>query len=1392
MLSLAGLFTLLTPSSPMAQQSKQEEPLTVLYTGMLYGYLRVDTCQDLTAKQDPADITFPACFDPSKLSPVDLAKRNQDANAVSCFFQELKNQRDHTHPILVGMGDNFGPRLEARMEKDATTANQALWWKPRSKNPDRLADPVLEIVKDPVACFLRAARYDAIVPGREDFNLGPERIRNIAEFLNDPKAFSRGGSGVPVLGANLVFNVHYKDPGDPIPEDRKKLDFNSFSSALPQFNMLTSEPFLPTLRNLEFRVTLGVEPGSNVSRKVPALAPAPKSIKPVSLDVNPAYLFSSLKSEGHVALCGPYRDLDALNKPGQCIWLEMPEIYKTKTKEWVRLDNNQNPADPKNPDLTQQLDECSSSIRDAARDSGKSLLEIRTTSLPRTREKCTLVKDYLSGGDIDVAKAVVPSVRLRWHVIASGSSGPRADLTPDQSYRFCLWTDQASLGIACQRLPIRRPIFPLPYARVKGQDVVIFGVVDPNFRAQLTDTQGSWLEDEKKDLGRKVEIESVDPRSAIIQAEDAFQSSLSDADKKKKFRKILLAQMDSHAAEDLAATLEGPYAVDLTIARADLLHPTPAGETVILPQTKAKNLPVLVPSPISNGDGKDLLNPLSIVSLSRSAGHITLSTTPAVLFSSNNVPFSLDKLKYFPVSETQEGYYIGLNCPLPSSLPKTLPKTEEEMKKMPKMLGLLRCAAKDYLLQIAEHEKVPASSYVPSAGSEFTEAVLQIMRQRSHSDLGLLESRELYGVIESSNQEGDPDQPDPNDRRYLRKFIDRILWEDATIQKLTITGATLKKILKQSATYSNQEESSTERAAVLGRALKFSGLTKGPGKEEYFVNGKALEDTTQYSVAVSDRLLSVDSDYPDLRKDLAGNTAEILWYKAEYMSFAVCEELVHAYEYFGNVSCSPGNPTTQNAAYQQPGRALFAAPPECECKDKECENKMALARLLQGPPSNPWCAPAKDRKTANMIDPNPGMRLITKFLDSFALPSFHPAPAGPLDLPRGHAASLQSASELADQFQRTRRFQISELSLAFSTHNPDQNAQQLSNTFSSAVLSTVNQARSSTWDVKNTARFTIGHYGFLGHGLDAYASDDIAFSSQDQDQTGAFPHKITLNKNQWAVVPYGLSWSFSRNLPEFFHRKPDRLLPDINLVLEPSRLSGQFIGTDNFITVSQATTSGTCNGTLKNGICSFSVDPVQQPTLSYSPRLGIRLESLSSYFEFGSQNSRDWRIPVQYIFNANSAAPIPCSADQLQSCVLANSTLIDPALPIQQINTARWQSAFYVDSVYKFPVPKIKKMFYVLKNKGEYYWNNHFDTQVLTKYDYTMTNSLSIPVFRNISLEPTAELFWYENKIALNDLFKRSYSIKLNYTIDWGIQRVKFREASKQTPFAQPSTGTSK
>ena len=351
-LSLVSTFALFAPALPYAQQTQADtRDLTVLYTGKLYGYLRVEGCEPLTKKDPARELKFDPCIDPTTATEETLKSLDQDKNAVSCFLEKLRHEKPAgSRSVLVGMGDNFGPRLEARMEKDTgPTTIAGEWWKPRSKNPSDI-----EVAQDPVGRFLRVAQYDAVVPGREDFNLGPERIRNIANFLDNPALFSQGGKKVPILGSNLVFNVHYKDPGDPVPENQKKLAFNSFSS-LPQFQMQSSEPFLPTLRYLEFRATLGIEVSSGHTTEPTSLVPMPSAINPVPLDLNPSYLFSSLKGQGHVTLCGPYNNPDAL-KPGPCIWLDTPEIYDGKV--WVGLQTG---------DLALQLDECSSSIRDAAR-----------------------------------------------------------------------------------------------------------------------------------------------------------------------------------------------------------------------------------------------------------------------------------------------------------------------------------------------------------------------------------------------------------------------------------------------------------------------------------------------------------------------------------------------------------------------------------------------------------------------------------------------------------------------------------------------------------------------------------------------------------------------------------------------------------------------------------------------------------------------------------------------------------------------------------------------------------------------------------------------------------------------------------------------------------------
>src|SRR5688500_1757222 len=54
------------------------------------------------------------------------------------------------------------------------------------------------------ACFFRLAGFVAVVPGREDFRFGPERLRQLARYLASE---APGGTQVQMLGANLVIDT---------------------------------------------------------------------------------------------------------------------------------------------------------------------------------------------------------------------------------------------------------------------------------------------------------------------------------------------------------------------------------------------------------------------------------------------------------------------------------------------------------------------------------------------------------------------------------------------------------------------------------------------------------------------------------------------------------------------------------------------------------------------------------------------------------------------------------------------------------------------------------------------------------------------------------------------------------------------------------------------------------------------------------------------------------------------------------------------------------------------------------------------------------------------------------------------------------------------------------
>ena len=170
---------------------------TILYTGRTLGYYRVPDQQTTSSR---------ACSE-------------QDATLaqVTEFLHDARTAP--ASRVLVGMGDNFSPELNARMmlderSKQLVPKDQFIWdflhhqWTGYiATSPDlnsALSAGAGTTAFDNVACFFRLAGFDALVPGREDFRFGPERLRELARYMASE---APGGTPVQMLGANLTINT---------------------------------------------------------------------------------------------------------------------------------------------------------------------------------------------------------------------------------------------------------------------------------------------------------------------------------------------------------------------------------------------------------------------------------------------------------------------------------------------------------------------------------------------------------------------------------------------------------------------------------------------------------------------------------------------------------------------------------------------------------------------------------------------------------------------------------------------------------------------------------------------------------------------------------------------------------------------------------------------------------------------------------------------------------------------------------------------------------------------------------------------------------------------------------------------------------------------------------
>lgn len=217
--------------------SQTTSKITVFYTGKLLGYMR--------HVPHPANTPHSSemCSMLAGLSWCDLYSAPNGDDRVTRWPDTLmtsraKQESEGSRTLLLGMGDNLGPRYEDRFTFDCSSLNPC-GWRLKKRN-----DSLTGISDDQAAEFLEYAHYDALVPGKEDFYLGAYRLKQLADlWVSSPQS-----EHPTFLAANLVLQAvprkdfATKDSGKNYVTESENID--------PQFTYV-----LPFATYLPFKIT---------------------------------------------------------------------------------------------------------------------------------------------------------------------------------------------------------------------------------------------------------------------------------------------------------------------------------------------------------------------------------------------------------------------------------------------------------------------------------------------------------------------------------------------------------------------------------------------------------------------------------------------------------------------------------------------------------------------------------------------------------------------------------------------------------------------------------------------------------------------------------------------------------------------------------------------------------------------------------------------------------------------------------------------------------------------------------------------------------------------------------------------------------------------------------
>jgi hypothetical protein len=854
--------------SSAASSASDPISLKIFFTGHLLGYYRLPEWQSADFEADcKAPKDYPGYTEYSRDEEDEDGKTDTDLKAEwnpdlwaklppqTPAYAFLSKYHRPDGDILVGMGDNFGVTLESRSYIDPKTGEL------HAKARD-LIDPAhgnpwyrepMDKIGDNVGCFFFQAGYDALVPGKDDFYFGPERLRQIAGRLAKARAQAIAKSEnkpeephpALMLASNMMLKTGYlKKPSD-IQDSDKDLHFvPGMPIGIKSLDISDNGTIPPFTRQIRFEISTSsfysiVDPDPEKSFD-PFLCPVNKDD---GLDLlNPDECESSKEaSRPKIILTNRTKEKDD-GSSGKTVWdVDLPAV-------WAPL--------PARYGLCTRIGPHDFEPRAGE---GEKAYYIKQRKQHYYCERFTVAEPLF--GEAETRPWVLKRLRR-----ATDSKGAK---TPD-----CKNASNAST--ADERC-------------YKPEYAVIFGVVDKDLpsligrdnlawrNSQPRTSPGKLVPAQSAKIGKETygtTVDTLDEAATLGIAMRNFDLFWQKEHPGHPIYKVLLAQMTRGKAEALAANLadttisDTSLRFDVVLSAATTFSAATTDEEVIYhrpvkaavktdpnkppdpkkPEDKA--LPpfrqfVVVPWQAYDQGAHRAPNPLR---------SITLTDTGSRLKDSDirNFVVAGQHDKWFPLSEPvdqdklQACYDVLAQHVLDAT--KHYWKDQLPPSNAPKNLPDCTAASKD----------PSGKPLAPHFAQAFELAVLAALRDRTHADAAMLQKRSFYwGPFPLPlNGKGDLE-------RANGELLERILWMGDYLEVLSVKGSTLKKVLDDSDKLDALDQQATGDLVETNRGLLAFGIEKTRDKQ-YLLDGMQIDPNRLYTVATSNHIAAGDNGYPEL------------------------------------------------------------------------------------------------------------------------------------------------------------------------------------------------------------------------------------------------------------------------------------------------------------------------------------------------------------------------------------------------------------------------------------------------------------------------------------------------------------------------------------------------